>query len=124
MKGVLTEIDFIRDSETVQFSFNLTAPVPVLSNGIVSLLNATITLYTTKKSRGSDEYDKYKLSGSGRETILGELTSNGKLSLRGNKTMFTLQVKPASIKPGFRIGPSDWSIQRIQSFGWLRFKLV
>ena len=90
MKGVLTGIDFIRDSETVQFSFNLTAPVPVLSNGIVSLLNATITLYTTKKSRGSDEYEKYRLSGSGRETILGELTSYGILSLRQGKPTFRL----------------------------------
>ena len=37
---------------------------------------------------------------------------------------FTLQVKPASTKPGFRIGPSDWSVQQIQSFDWLKFKLV
>ena len=37
---------------------------------------------------------------------------------------FTLPVKPASTKPGFRIGPFDWSIQQMQSFDWLKFKLV
>ena len=36
----------------------------------------------------------------------------------------TLQVKADSTKPDFRIGPSDWSIQPIQSFDWLKFKLV
>ena len=36
----------------------------------------------------------------------------------------TLQVKPAQIKPGYRIGPSDWSIQQSQSLDWLKFKLV
>ena len=28
--------------------------------------------------------------------------------------------KPASTTPGFRIGASDWSVQDIQSFDWLK----
>ncbi|XP_065051182.1 uncharacterized protein LOC135680889 isoform X1 [Rhopilema esculentum] len=69
--GIFDGIDYHKNTKTVQVHFNLTQRVPVLQNGLVSLLSTTITLYTLHNGR--DGYNGWLLKGTGKETILDEL---------------------------------------------------
>eukprot|EP00794_Sanderia_malayensis_P021371 gene21371-23454_t len=64
-------IDFSKQWTRFEVNFNLTEMVPVLTNNLVALLNATITLSSTQRLTG--DYDNWELSGQGREVILDEL---------------------------------------------------
>ena len=68
-RGAFVDVDFIRSSKRAQVSFNLTERVLVLSNGLVSLMNTTMTLFTDAQSGG---YADWKMSGKGKETIMGK----------------------------------------------------
>ena len=67
-KGVFVDIKYAKTEDQMEVSFNLTERVPVLSNGLVSLLNSTITLFSQEKT----EDCSWQLRGEGKETILGK----------------------------------------------------
>ena len=67
-KGVFVDIAFLKKKGQMEVSFNLTERVPVLENGLVSLFNSTITLFSKEKKDGCS----WKLRGEGRESILGK----------------------------------------------------
>ena len=66
--GVFVDIKYVIAENLMEVSFNLTEKVPVLSNGLVSLLNSTITLFSQKKTDNCS----WKLRGKGKETMLGK----------------------------------------------------
>ena len=68
-KGVFSDISYVVKKNQMQVSLNLTERVPVLMNGLVSLLNTTITLYAKQNANGCN----LKLRGTGKETILGKI---------------------------------------------------
>ena len=68
-RGAFVDVDFVRSSKRAQVSFNLTERVLVLSNGLVSLMNTTMTLFTDAQGGG---YADWKMSGKGKETIMGK----------------------------------------------------
>lgn len=67
-KGVFVDLSYTKPDKQMEVSFNLTERIPVLRNGLVSLLNSTITLYSKKKTNGCS----WMIRGGGKETILGE----------------------------------------------------
>ena len=67
-KGVFGNISFVKDKGQMEVSFNLTERVPVLENGLISLFNSTITLFSKEKT----EDCSWELRGEGRESILGK----------------------------------------------------
>ena len=67
-KGVLVDIKFVKKNGQMEVSFNLTERVPVLENGLVSLFNSTITLFSKEKTSDCS----WELRGKGRESILGK----------------------------------------------------
>ena len=68
--GILVSIDFLVESEAVRFNVNLTEIVPVLKSGLVSLSRSLIAFTMGKEDRSS--LSNWKLSGQGKEEILGE----------------------------------------------------
>ncbi len=70
-KVAYDSIDILNGNEKdLLVNFNLTDPVPVLKNKLVSLLNATMTLKSMRSEGG--QYGEWELAGSGREVILGK----------------------------------------------------
>ena len=67
-KSVFGDITYVKKNGQLEVSFNLTQKVAVLSNGLVSLLNSTITLFSKEKTDDCS----WKLRGEGKETILGK----------------------------------------------------
>ena len=67
-KGAFVSIRYMKESGQMEVSFNLTERVPVLKNGLVSLLNSTIILFSKKKENTCS----WTLGGKGNETILGK----------------------------------------------------
>eukprot|EP00794_Sanderia_malayensis_P008626 gene8626-9556_t len=70
-KARFVSMDISKQWKRLEVNFNLTEIVPVLSNNLVSLLNATITLSASPGFTG--DYHYWELSGQGREVILDEL---------------------------------------------------
>ena len=68
-KAIFVDMTYTRQENQMEVRFNLTDRVPVLPNGIVSLVDSTITLYSKEKIENECSW---RLSGTGRETILGE----------------------------------------------------
>jgi len=68
-KVVFVDMSYVKTNEQMEIKFNLTEKVPVLTNGLVSLLNSTITLFSQEKTDDCS----WKLRGEGKETILDEL---------------------------------------------------
>ena len=66
-KGVFNDISYVKETGQMEVSFNLTERVPVLENGLVSLFNSTITLFSKEKTDDCS----WELRGKGRESILG-----------------------------------------------------
>ena len=66
--AVFVGINYVKRNRRMEVSFNLTERIPVLSNGLVSLLDSTITLFSKRKT----DRCSWKLRGEGKETILGE----------------------------------------------------
>ena len=66
-KSVFVGMDYVKKNGQMEVSFNLTERVPVLTNGLVSLLDSTLTLFSSGKTDGCS----WKLRGEGKETILG-----------------------------------------------------
>ena len=58
-----------RQENQIELRFNLTERVPVLPNGLVSLVDSTITLFS--RGRTEDEC-AWTIGGAGHETIFGE----------------------------------------------------
>ena len=56
--------------------------------------------------------------------VICDMNCDMNIYLVGSSVMPHSHCKPASTKPRYRIGPSDWSVHQIQSFDWLKFKLV
>ena len=69
-KSAFDSILYKKTDRNIHIHFNLTEPVPVLYGGIVTLLNCTLVL--TSPIRFFGYYDKYELSGFGKEVILGK----------------------------------------------------
>ena len=69
-KALYDSINFMKETKEIQVKFNLTEPVAVLENNLVSLLNTTIIL--TSSTNGAGKYQDWKLSGIGQEVILGK----------------------------------------------------
>ena len=67
-KSVFVDMNYVKKNGQIEVSFNLTEKVPVLKNGLVSLLNSTITLFSKEKTNDCS----WKLRGEGKETILGK----------------------------------------------------
>ena len=65
---VFVDMNYMKKNRRMEVSFNLTERIPVLSNGLVSLLDTTITLFSKRKT----DRCSWKLRGEGKETILGE----------------------------------------------------
>ncbi len=63
-------INLTRDTRDLIVSFNFTQMVPVLENNLVALLNATMSLVSSPDGRSHD-YQDWRLTGKGREVILG-----------------------------------------------------
>ena len=68
-KATFIDITYMRQENQIEVRFNLTDKVPLLPNGIISLVDSTITLYSKEKNENECSW---KMSGTGRETILGE----------------------------------------------------
>ena len=68
-KARFVDITYTRHENQMEVRFNLTERVPVLPKGFISLLNSTITLHSKEKLENECSW---KVSGTGRETILGE----------------------------------------------------
>ena len=66
-KSVFVDIKYVKKNGQMEVSFNLTERVPVLANGLVSLLDSTITLF----SSGKTDVCSWELRGEGKETIFG-----------------------------------------------------
>ena len=54
----------------MEVRFNLTQRVPVLPNGLISLFNSTIILFSREKI---EDGCSWEMTGGGQEAILGEL---------------------------------------------------
>ena len=67
-KAVFVDMKYIKKNGQMKVSFNLTERISVLSNGLVSLVDSTLTLF----SRGKTDGCSWELRGEGQETILGE----------------------------------------------------
>ena len=67
-KVVFVDMSYVKTNGQMEIKFNLTEKVPVLTNGLVSLLNSTITLFSQEKTDDCS----WKLRGEGKETILGK----------------------------------------------------
>ena len=68
-KAIFVDITYMRQENQMEVRSNLTERVPVLPNGLVSLLNSTIILYSKEKI---EDECSWNMNGTGRETILGE----------------------------------------------------
>ena len=66
--GLFVNIVYVKDTRAVSVSFNLTEAVPVLQDRTVSLTKTTITLTSERTGRN---YQHWKITGKGEETILG-----------------------------------------------------
>ena len=66
--GLFVNIGYVKDTRAVSVTFNLTEAVPVLQDRTVSLTKTAITL-TSEKTGG--QYQYWKITGKGEETILG-----------------------------------------------------
>ena len=67
-KVVFVDMSYVKTNEQMEIRFNLTERVPVLTNGLVSLLNSTITVFSKEKTDDCS----WELRGEGKETILGK----------------------------------------------------
>ena len=67
-KVVFVDMRYVKTNGQMEVRFNLTEKVPVLTNGLVSLLNSTITLFSREKTDDCS----WELRGEGKETILGK----------------------------------------------------
>ena len=69
-KALFGDITYTRQENQIEVRFNLTERVPVLPNGLVSLVDSTITLSSSREKTGNACI--WKISGTGREAILGK----------------------------------------------------
>ena len=68
-KGLFVDITYNRQKSQMEVRLNLTEKVPVLPNGLVTLFNSTIMLYSKEKLENTCSW---KMSGTGEEAILGK----------------------------------------------------
>ena len=66
-KSVFVGMNYVKKNGQMEVSFNLTERFPVLTNGLVSLLDSTLTLFSSGQTDGCSWW----LRGEGKETILG-----------------------------------------------------
>ena len=75
-------IDYVKATKSIEAKFNLTDRIDVMKGGIVSLLNASVVLTSSRNVEGN--YEDWALSASGKEVILGEAFSDISISLHVN----------------------------------------
>ena len=68
-KGLFVDITYNRGQSQMEVRLNLTEKIPVLPNGLVTLFNSTIMLYSKAKIENKCSW---KMSGTGQESILGK----------------------------------------------------
>ena len=63
-------MNYVKETNQMEVSFNLTERVPVLENGLISLIDSTITLFSEEKKTDACSWG---LRGEGQEAFLSKI---------------------------------------------------
>ena len=63
-------MNYVKETNHMGVTFNLTERVPVLENGVISLIDSTITLFSEEKKTDTCSW---KLRGEGKEAFLSKI---------------------------------------------------